>query len=172
MAVAAGLFSYQAWPYLRSHRIPNNDVRAAVRYLSTAKGPADVVFVSTLAGYGYAYYSAEKGLRFGLADYPGLAVDFRACYPDSTGVVLATGRSTDDLRRDWQHALKLAAQRRAARIWVFGRHVPRPETRPLPRLSAGCSSRWRSRTSIQVACLRASCLRGLPAAADGGPTTG
>ena len=173
VAVAAGLFSYEAWPYVRSHRIPDNDVRAAVRYLSIAKEPADVVFVDTLAGYGYAYYSAEKGLRFAPADYPGLALDFRAFYPDSTGVVLATGRSADDLRRDWQHALELAARRGAARIWVFGRRVS-----PAGKTALSASVGQLQFTvalpnfDLQVACLRASCLRGLPAAADGARTTG
>ena len=55
-AVAVAGFALAVKPYVRSHLIPNEDVRDQARYVATHAAPSDVILVNLNSNWGFAYY--------------------------------------------------------------------------------------------------------------------
>jgi hypothetical protein len=126
-AVALAVWVPATDPYIRSQRIPNEDVRAEVAYLDAHFRPGDVVIVNYGASYGFAYYYPRtpsfplgRGPDGHVVAYPGLPwMVIVATVPPGIGVAnaLASARA------------KIVAEPVGARgrIWIVRSHQSPPE---------------------------------------------
>jgi hypothetical protein len=123
--VAAIAFVSGTRHYVRERGIPNEDLRSQVRYVAEHRAPSDVVVVSYMSNYGFAY------------DWPGADVDYRDD-PISTNGFLTSVKNVPNLvelsdRTDeatlegMQRAVELARAAAAGaspgRIWVLRTHL-------------------------------------------------
>jgi hypothetical protein len=119
-AVALAVWVTATGPYIRSHPIPNEDVRAEVVYLDHHFRPGDVVIVNYGASFGFAYYypvtpsfpagHGPNGHLVAYPDAPWIVVTVRA--PAAIAHALATARA------------KIAAEPAGTRgrIWIIRSH--------------------------------------------------
>jgi hypothetical protein len=119
-AVALAVWVPATGPYIRSHPIPNEDVRAEVVYLDHHFRPGDVVIVNYGASFGFAYYypvtpsfpagHGPNGHLVAYPDAPWIVVTVRA--PAAIAHALATARA------------KIAAEPAGTRgrIWIIRSH--------------------------------------------------
>jgi hypothetical protein len=124
-AVALAIWVPMTGTYIRSHNIPNEDVRSEVVYLDAHFRRGDVVIVNYGASYGFAYYypanpsfpagHGPNGHLVGYPDAPWIVMTTRA--PAAIAHALAAARA------------KIAAERGAARgrIWIIRTHPGRGE---------------------------------------------
>ncbi len=122
--------------YIRSHQIPNEDVRAEVTYLDTHFRRGDVVIVGYAASYAFAYYYPAQP-TFPAGDGPDGHV---VAYPKLPWMVVMTARRAVDVA----NALAAARRKIAAepsghrgRIWIVLSHLTRTEVRAWHRDLAG-----------------------------------
>jgi len=114
--------------YIRSHDIPNEDVRSEVTYLNSHFRPGDVIIVSYPASYAFAYYYPPNP-SFPVGDGPNGHV---VAYPRLPWMVVMTARRAADVARALAAArAKIAAEPPAARgrIWIVRSHQTRTEIR-------------------------------------------
>ncbi len=124
--------------YIRSHDIPNEDVRSEVTYLDSHFRPGDVIIVSYASSYAFAYYYPRANPAFP-ADPVGPNTHIPA-YPGVPWIVVMPNRRAVDVA----HALAAARARIAAepagargRIWIIRSHLQRTEIRAWHRDLAG-----------------------------------
>lgn len=127
-AVALAVWVPATGPYIRSHQIPNADVRAEVVYLDAHFRRGDVVIVNYGASYGFAYYypvnpsfpagHGPNGHLVAYPDAPWIVMTVRA--PAAIAHALATARA------------KVAAEPAGTRgrIWIV-RSQPGPGEYPV-----------------------------------------
>lgn len=120
-AVALVVFVAGATPYVRSHMIPNEDVRDQVRYIVAREARGDVILVNLSSNWGFAYY-----WPFGdPARRPDNAVTqgYEAYFPDQPDIVVARNRDLAAVEAALAQALALARQHDCSRIWVVRTHL-------------------------------------------------
>ena len=124
-AVALVAFALGAQTYLRSHSIPNEDVRGQTRYVAAHAAPGDVIVVSLASNWGFAYYwpDGQPARRFTPADMQ----QYVAYFPGQPRIVVASARDQAGVDAALSRALAKARQHRCARIWLVRTHLARGE---------------------------------------------
>lgn len=125
VGVALVVFAVGAQPYLRSHSIPNEDVRDQTVYVAARAAPSDVILVSLASNWGFAYYwpTGQPAHRFTTADMQ----RYVAYFPDQPRIVVANARSRAGVAHALSQALARAPQHGCARIWLVRTHVSHGE---------------------------------------------
>jgi hypothetical protein len=132
--VAAGLagtalvvFAVGTQPYLRSHSIPDENVRDQTVYVEAHAARHDVVLVSLASNWGFAYYwrTGQPARRFTTADMQ----RYVAYFPDQSRIVVASARDRAGVASALSQALARARQHACARIWLVRTHVSHGEGR-------------------------------------------
>ena len=118
-AVALVAFVSQALPDVRSHDIPNEDVRDQAVYVAAHAAPGDVVVVNMNSNWGFAYYW-PVGTPSRRPD-PANDQGYEAYFPDQPRIVVATDR--DDRAVAAAVADALAGAHPGARVWLVRAHV-------------------------------------------------
>ena len=120
-AVAVVVFAVGAQPYVRSHTIPNEDVRGQALYVAAHAAPGDVILVSLASNWGFAYYwpAGQPAHRATTADMQ----RYVAYFPDQPRIVVASARDTAGVDAALSQALAEAQQDRCARIWLVRTHI-------------------------------------------------
>ena len=118
-ALAVAAFVIHAQPYVRSHNIPNEDVRDQARYVAAHAARGDVILVNLSSNWGFAYYW-PTGVPARRADAAVLQ-GYEAYFPDQPDIVVA--RSRDSAGVDAALSQALARQRACGKIWLVRTHV-------------------------------------------------
>jgi hypothetical protein len=137
-AAALAVWVLACGPYIRSHDIPNENVRSQVAYLDAHFRRGDVVIVSYAASFGFAYYYPVANPSF-RAD-PAAAVGHVPAYPGVPWIVVMTNRRAVDVVNALAVArAKIAAEHGGARgrIWIVRSHLGRTEIHAWHRELAG-----------------------------------
>ena len=79
-------------PYVRSHNIPNEDVRDQARYVAAHAARGDVILVNLSSNWGFAYYW-PTGVPARRADATVLQ-GYEAYFPDQPDIVVARTRDS------------------------------------------------------------------------------
>jgi hypothetical protein len=114
---AAILYIFAALPYVDTHNIPVEDVRAQADYVTTHLRPGDAVLVSLGASYGYGYYASPH------PQVTSGGVGFAITYPASDRVIALTNRRPVDVQSGLARGLALVAGHPEARLWIVLNHV-------------------------------------------------
>jgi len=124
-AVALVAFALGAQPYVRSHTIPNEDVRGQTLYVAAHAAPDDVILVNLASNWGFAYYWAigQPARRFTSAD----RLQYVAYFPGQPRIVVASARDRAGVDAALSRALAKARQHRCARIWLIRTHISHGE---------------------------------------------
>jgi hypothetical protein len=117
LAVAAFVIHVQ--PYVRSHNIPNEDVRDQARYVAAHAARGDVIVVNLNSNWGFAYYwpAGVPGRRADAAVLQG----YEAYFPDQPNIVVA--RTRDSAGVDAALSQALARKRACGKIWLVRTHL-------------------------------------------------
>ncbi len=113
--------------YIRSHRIPNEDVRSEVSYLTTHFRRGDAIIVSYAASYAFAYYYQQAQPSFPVGDGPNGHI---VAYQAAPWLVVMPQRQADDVANALAAArAKIASERGGTRgrIWIVRSHLARVE---------------------------------------------
>ena len=136
-AVALAVWVPATNPYIRSHLIPNEDVRSEVAYLDAHFRRGDVVIVGYAASYAFAYYYPAT---------PSFPVDrvgpngHIPAYPGVPSIIVMRNRRAVDVAAALAEArAKIAAEGGGTRgrIWIVRSHQTRTEIRAWRRDLAG-----------------------------------
>jgi hypothetical protein len=126
LAVASvAAFTVGAWPYIRSHTIPNEDVRDQTRYVAEHDAPSDVIVVNLSSNWGFAYYW-PVGQPSQRPDSV-VAQGYEAYFPDQSRIVVARDRVPASIDVAVTRAVALARQRSSSRIWLIRSHMSTAE---------------------------------------------
>jgi hypothetical protein len=117
LAVAA--FVSHVQPYVRSHNIPNEDVRDQARYVAAHAARGDVILVNLSSNWGFAYYW-PTGVPARRADATVLQ-GYEAYFPDQPDIVVA--RTRDSAGVDAALSQAVARQRACGKIWLVRTHL-------------------------------------------------
>jgi hypothetical protein len=126
-AVAVAGFAVTAWPDVRSHPIPNEDVRDQARYVAARSAPDDVILVNMNSNWGFAYYWP--------AGHPSRRADdavqqrYEAYFPGQPRIVVARNRDPAGVDAALAQALARSRHHACAPIWLIRTHVSAAETR-------------------------------------------
>jgi len=122
-ALAVAGFVIGAQTYVRSHDIPNEDVRGQARYVAAHAARGDVIVVNLNSNWGFAYYwpTGVPGRR---AD-PAVLQGYEAYFPDQPDIVVA--RTRDSAGVDAALSQAVARQHACGRIWLVRTHVTAAE---------------------------------------------
>ncbi len=120
-ALAVAGFVIGAQPYVRSHNIPNEDVRDQASYVAAHAARGDAIVVNLNSNWGFAYYwpTGVPGRR---AD-PAVLQGYEAYFPDQPDIVVARTRDSAGVDAALSQALALARQHACGRIWLVRTHV-------------------------------------------------
>jgi hypothetical protein len=126
--VAAGLavagvllFAAGATPYIRSHTIPNEDVRDQTLYVAHHSASSDVILVNMSSNWGFAYYwpAGQPSERPDSV----VAQGYVAYFPSQPRIVVAPDRVQAVVSAALARAVKLAQQLSSSRIWLIRTHM-------------------------------------------------
>jgi hypothetical protein len=122
-ALALAGFISQAQPYIRSHRIPREDVRDQARYVAAHATRGNVILVNLNSNWGFAYYW-PRGTP---ARRPDAAVlqGYEAYFPGQPGIVVAHGRNSAGIEAALAQAL--ARDHDCGAIWLVRSHMTSAE---------------------------------------------
>jgi hypothetical protein len=121
-AVAATLFIQNVQSDIGGRTIPAEDLRAPAHYIDAHRRPNDVIVVSELSSWGFAYYwpHGKPARRSDSANLQGFVVVF----PDQPKILVALDRTGPSVADTISQAIVLAAKEGAgSRIWVVHQHV-------------------------------------------------
>ena len=120
-AVAVAGFAVGAWPQVRSHEIPLEDVRDQARYVAAHEAPGDVIMVNLNSNWGFAYYwrRGQPARRADAAVLQGYEADF----PSQPQIIVARNRDAAGVDAAVARALALIRPHPCARIWVIRTHL-------------------------------------------------
>jgi hypothetical protein len=126
-AVAVAAFVIHALPYVRSHRIPVEDVRDQARYVAAHAARDDVILVNLSSNWGFAYYwpTGEPSRSPDTAVLQGYVAYLRA----QPGIVVARDRNLAAVDAALSRALTMARRHSCAVIWLVRSHVRPAEAR-------------------------------------------
>jgi hypothetical protein len=131
LAAAAVLaFGLSARPYLRSHRIPDQDMNGIVAYLVRHAGPHDPIVVSAAANWAFAYYwpVGQPG-RFPNSN---TLQGYQAYFPGQPRIVVAVQRDPQYIDLAMREALSQVRPGSCARIWLVLVQLSQLETQAYP----------------------------------------
>jgi hypothetical protein len=121
LALAAAAFVIPAWPYVRSHLIPHEDVRYQARYVAAHAVHGNVILVNLNSSWGFAYYW-PAGAPARRADAVVLQ-GYEPYFPAEPDIVVARNRNSAGVDAALAQALTLARQHACGRIWLVRTHV-------------------------------------------------
>jgi hypothetical protein len=126
-ALGLAAFVIHAQPYVRSHMIPNEDVRGQARYVAAHGARGDVILVNLNSNWGFAYYwqAGEPARRADTAVLQG----YEAYFPGQPRIVVARNRDAAGVDTALSQALAQARQRPCGRIWLVRTHLTPVERR-------------------------------------------
>jgi hypothetical protein len=121
MAAAVAGFAVGAWPHVRSHEIPLEDVRDQARYVAAHAAPGDVIVVNLNSNWGFAYYwrRGQPARRVDAAVLQG----YEAFFPGQPRIIVERNRDAAGVDAALAQALALVAPHSCARIWLVRTHV-------------------------------------------------
>jgi hypothetical protein len=124
-AMALAAFGLNARPYVRSHLIPNEDIRQQAQYVAAHAGPADPIVVSSNSNWGFGYYwpPGQPGHRPDAANLQG----YQAYFPGQPRIVAARNRNVTAIEAAMSAALGRVQPGTCARIWLVRTHVSHAE---------------------------------------------
>lgn len=127
IALAGFVLVKPAQPYVRSHPIPNEDVRDQARYVAAHAVHGDVILVNLNSSWGFAYYwpTGSPARRPDDAVLEG----YEPYFPGDPDIVVARNRNSAGVDAALAQALTLARQRACGRIWLIRTHVNPTEQR-------------------------------------------
>jgi non-canonical purine NTP pyrophosphatase (RdgB/HAM1 family) len=128
-AVLLGLWVSTAHPYIRSHPIPNEDIRAQVEYLNENIRPGDIIIVDYTGSYGLAYYDHNLRPVFVHDSFP--SQGFIPQFPSDNEVVVMPNRQAVDVANALATStakLNSESPGHRGRIWILRTHVDSIET--------------------------------------------
>ncbi len=108
-------------PYLRSHTIPDEDVRGQTRYVAAHADQSDVIVVNLSSNWDFAYYWPVG--RPSRRQDAAVAQGYEAYFPNQPRIVVARDRDDGDVDDALSQALTLARQRSSTRIWLVRAHM-------------------------------------------------
>ncbi len=123
LVAGVATYVYAASPQFRAHTIPDEDVRAQVRYVERHRKPDDVVLVSYPATFGTAYYAKEWEPVFRRG--PGTL--YEVTFPGREHVIAVQGREQHNIDRSFLRARREAESTGASAIWIIRSHVSSAE---------------------------------------------
>jgi hypothetical protein len=112
-------------PFLRSHSIPNEDVKDQTLYVASHAARDDAILVSLASNWGFAYYwpTGQPSRRFTTADMQ----QYVAYFPGQPRIVVASARDNAGVALALSQALAQARQHGCARIWLVRTHISHGE---------------------------------------------
>lgn len=140
VVAAAALLAWvpSAAPYANARTIPSEDVRSPVRYLDRHMAPGDVVVLSQMASYGFAFY--DHRFQPTWSRFPVAANGFLPTYPETGPVVQLRGRdaaAVDTALRRAVADIDSEPTGRRGVIWIVRSHQTGAEAAEWGRLLAG-----------------------------------
>lgn len=125
-AVVVAAFFATVIPDLRARSIPVEDVRTPTAYVAAHRAPLDVILLSSPTSWGFGYYwpVGRPGWRASATNGTG----FQTTFPGQPRIVVATDRTRPAIASAVRRALRLAADRPGARVWLVRMHVIGPES--------------------------------------------
>ena len=124
-AVALAVWVPATQSYMRTHLIPDENVRAQVDYVLAHFKPGDVIVVSSSSRYGFDYYYPDPPTAY-LPDTHS-PVAWVPAYPGQPWIVMTTDRTTQTVDAAMTTARQVAA-RGHGRIWIIRSHLIPGET--------------------------------------------
>jgi hypothetical protein len=120
-AVAVAGFAVSAAPYVRSHPIPNEDVRDQATYVAAHEATGDVILVNLNSNWGFAYYwpHGQPARRLTTVVKQG----YEAYFPDQPRIVVAPNRDVAGVTAALREAISLIRPGSCERIWLVRSHV-------------------------------------------------
>jgi non-canonical purine NTP pyrophosphatase (RdgB/HAM1 family) len=128
-AVLLAFWVSSAHPDIRSHPLPNEDIRSQVEYLNGHVRPGDIVVVDYTGSYGFAYYDHRLRPVFVHDSFP--SQGFIPQFPGDSEVVIMPNRRAEDVANALATATaKLDAESPGdrGRIWILRTHVDSVES--------------------------------------------
>jgi hypothetical protein len=124
-AAAVTGFAATAQPYVRSHLIPSENMKALTRYVAEHVPASDVILVAEDSNFGFAYYWPD-GKPSRVADNA-IIQGYEAYYPGQPRIVVALGRDPAAVDTALEQALAQSRQRGCTPIWLLRTHVTSTE---------------------------------------------
>jgi hypothetical protein len=120
VVVAVVALGTQAWSSVRSHDIPDEDVRDQAAYVAAHAKADDVIVVNMNSNWGFGYYwpVGVPAIRPDAANDQGYEVRF-----PGQSVVVATDRDGPAVAAAVDDALAVAGRHPGARMWLVRAHV-------------------------------------------------
>jgi len=124
-AAAVAGFAVAAQPYVRSHLIPSENMKALTLYLADHVPANDVILVAEDSNFGFAYYWPDGQP----SREPDSAViqGYEAYYPGQPRIVVALGRDPAGVDAALEQALAESRQRDCTPVWLLRTHVTSTE---------------------------------------------
>jgi hypothetical protein len=119
------LFAAGAAPYVRSHTIPNENVRDQTLYVAQHSAPSDVILVNMSSNWGFAYYW-PVGQPSERPDSV-VAQGYVAYFPGQPRIIVAPDRVQAVVSAALARAVKMAQQLSSSRIWLIRSHMSTSE---------------------------------------------
>jgi hypothetical protein len=119
--VAVIAFLVGAQPYMRSHQIPNEDVRGQALYVAGHAAPGDVIVVNLSSNWGFAYYW-PTGTPARRADLV-VKQEYEAYFPRQPRIIVARDRDLAAVNAALSQALARAKRHTCARVWLVRTHM-------------------------------------------------
>jgi hypothetical protein len=119
LAVAG--FATAARPFVRSHLIPGEDMKALTLYVADHASSNDVILVAQNSNFGFAYYWST-GQPSREADNT-IIQEYEAYYPGQPRIVVALSRTPAGVDAALAQALAQSRQRGCTPIWLIRAHT-------------------------------------------------
>jgi uncharacterized membrane protein len=122
LAVAAvTIFTLHVQHYVRSHRIPVEDVSEQASYVAAHAAPGDAILVNGSNAWGFAVYwpHGNPSLR---PDRPGPG-GYQPYFPDQPHIVIPLNRNAPTNEAALSQALAIARRESCGRIWLVFAHI-------------------------------------------------
>ncbi|MGH8913283.1 MAG: hypothetical protein ACRDZM_02060, partial [Acidimicrobiia bacterium] len=108
-----------AWPNIRAHSIPDEDVRSQIRYVEAEWLPGDVLLANQSGSFGVGYYLRAGSPAF--VDSENLATGWMPRF-DRQDIVFAKSRTEVGIANALDQALAQVGANRG-RLWIIRSHV-------------------------------------------------
>lgn len=124
-ALAVAGFTASAYPDIRSHLIPDEDVRDQVSYVEAHAASTDVILVNLNSSFNFAYYwKLDRPAREATTVLDQL---YEPYYPSQPRIVTATNRDRTQVDDALAKALAQSGKRGCVPIWFVASHVDTSE---------------------------------------------
>lgn len=124
-ALAVAAFTVSSFPDIRSHLIPDEDVRDQVSYVEAHAAPTDVILVNLDSSFNFAYYwRLDRPAREATTALDQL---YEPYYPSQPRIVMAANRDRTQVDDALAKALAQSRTRGCAPIWFVASHVDTTE---------------------------------------------